>query len=373
MNNIDMKPYKVVNYSEKYYKSFKELSLSFVPDDHSLDYIYHTKNIFENLYLGFGHKKSKSLFLLDKNNKVVGFRGVIPALYQIPNSRNNYNIKKGNGLTGWIIDKKIVDVNGIGLKLHMLAQNNLDITVAACFGFETSYMMYKMNKFQIIDSLSRYVIPLELKDYKRIIHPSHDKLLVEEWYESVQKLFGPIDALKPHIINSKSMFILWKKIMKFRPIFGLYRDSEFWDWRYIKCPYNDYLFFGNPEKEGVVIARIEEIIFRKEQKFDIGNKLHGKKIFRIIEIIPGYKKVWLGESSNKLSKMILSILKWAQSNQCVAADFQFSNSIFDNQMSALGFRRQTSDYMPYECSLAGLFHPFKLSFIELQVLLRPHM
>lgn len=358
---MNLGSYRVVQYSEKYYESFRDLSLSFAPDDHSLDYIYHTKSIFENLYVGFGHNESKSLLLLNENDRVVGFRGVIPSLYQVPNEKNSYNIIKGNGLTGWIIDKKIEGVNGIGLKLHMIAQKNLDVTVAACFGFETSYMMYKANRFQIIDSLNRYVMPLNMKGYRQIIHPSHDGFVVKEWCDAIQRKLLPINTSEPKSINSESMFNLWKEIMQFRPIFGLYRNSEFWDWRYIKCPYNNYLFFGDPKNEGVVIARIEKIIFRKGQKFDSASDLYGKKIFRIIEIIPRCKKVWLGGVSKKLSKVILSTLKWAKDNQCLAVDFQFSDSMFDNQMTELGFRKQSHDYKPYECSLAGLFQPFKLS------------
>ena len=87
--------YKIIPYNPSYYESFKKLSESF-PELPS-NYIYHTQEIFEYLYKGFGHNDSSSLIIINKNNEVLGFRGAIPSLYQLPLDDTNYEIIKGNG------------------------------------------------------------------------------------------------------------------------------------------------------------------------------------------------------------------------------------------------------------------------------------
>ena len=80
MNNNS---YKIVPYESSYYESFKKLSERF-PEFQPSNYIYHTQEIFEYLYRGFGHNDSSSLIIINNNNEVLGFRGAIPSLYQLP-------------------------------------------------------------------------------------------------------------------------------------------------------------------------------------------------------------------------------------------------------------------------------------------------
>ena len=55
--------YKIIPYNPSYYESFKKLSESF-PELPS-NYIYHTQEIFEYLYKGFGHNDSSSLIIIN--------------------------------------------------------------------------------------------------------------------------------------------------------------------------------------------------------------------------------------------------------------------------------------------------------------------
>ena len=64
--------YKIVPYESSYYESFKKLSESF-PEFQPSNYIYHTQEIFEYLYRGFGHNDSSSLIIVNITRTRVRF------------------------------------------------------------------------------------------------------------------------------------------------------------------------------------------------------------------------------------------------------------------------------------------------------------
>jgi len=353
--------YNIIPYDSSYYKSFKKLSESF-PEFQPFNYIYHTQKIFEYLYKGFGHSDSSSLIITNNNNEVLGFRGAIPSLYQLPINNGNYEIIKGNGITGWIMKKDSSLPRGIGLKLHTKVQESLNLAVAACFGGETSLQVYKMNKFNIIDNLNRYVIPLDNEGYKNVINSKFNSNLLDLWSKEVDNSLSNKEICEPNKVKAEILEKLWTKISKYTKIFGLYKNKDYWNWRYINCPYYDYLFFGNPKKSGIIIARIEKIFkFKKNSTnaIDKDDNLYQKKIFRIIEMIPCDNEVWKSNINNNFNDLLLSVLKWAKFQGCIAADFQFSSLLFDKQLKHSGFKLQDAQYEPSECSLAGLFQPYK--------------
>ena len=361
--------YKIVPYESSYYESFKKLSESF-PEFQPSNYIYHTQEIFEYLYRGFGHNDSSSLIIINNNNEVLGFRGAIPSLYQLPIDDSNYEIIKGNGITGWIMKQDTSLPKGIGLKLHTLVQESSNLPVAACFGGETSLQVYKMNKFNIIDNLNRYVIPLNNKNYKSVINSEHDSDLIDIWSEEVDNSMRKKELCKPNKINANELEKLWIKVSKYKKIFGLYKNRDYWNWRYINCPYYEYLFFGDPKETGIIIARIEKIFNFKNNstiEIDKNDSVYNKKIFRIIEIIPSDIEPWKENISNNFNSLLLSVLNWAKSEGCIAADFQFSNVLFNKQLANAGFKNQNAQYEPPECSLAGLFQPYKQKVYPINV------
>ncbi len=360
--------YKIIPYNPSYYESFKKLSESF-PELPS-NYIYHTQEIFEYLYKGFGHNDSSSLIIINKNNEVLGFRGAIPSLYQLPLDDTNYEIIKGNGVTGWLMKEDSLLPKGMGLKLHTLVQESSNLTVASCFGGNLSLQVYKMNRFNIIDNLNRYVIPLNNKNYKSVINSKHDSNLIDIWSEGVENSLLTNEFCKPSKIKANELEKLWIKVSKYKKIFGLYKNKDYWNWRYINCPYYEYLFFGDPEKTGVIIARIERIFnFKNNSNIEIdkNNIVYNKKIFRIIEIIPSNIDSWKKNIDENFNTLLLSVLKWAKHEGCIAADFQFSDLLFNNQLENAGFRSQNAQYEPAECSLAGLFQPYKQKVYPINV------
>ena len=319
--------------------------------------------MFENLYKGFGHTSSSSLLIINKQNQVIAFRGAIPLLYQIPLSGNKYDIIKAIGMSGWIMKKDASLPKGLGLKLHYKLKQSVPLVVAACFGNDISLQVYKMDKFNIINNLNRYVLPLNKEDYKKIINPSYNQASLDQWMNKINKNLKNIIPAKEKNFSPKDLEKLWIKISHQIKLFGVYKNLEYWNWRYLNCPYNKYIFFGDLENLGVVIVRIENIFkFKNKSNQEIATEdnIHNKKILRVIEILPYRKKLTNFYDNDDFYIFFLSILKWAQEKNCVAADFQFSSLLYNNLLKKSGFLMQTPSYEPSECSLAGLFQPFKL-------------
>ena len=361
--------FKIIPYDPSYYESFKKLSKTF-HEFHPSNYIYHTQEIFEYLYKGFGHNDSSSLIIVNKKNEVLGFRGAIPSLYQLPVNDTSYEIIKGNGVAGWIMKQDNSLPKGIGLKLHNLVHESSNLTVASCFGGDLSLEVYKMNKFNIIDNLNRYVIPLNNKNYKSVINSEYDSNLIDLWSEKVENSLISSEFCKPIKIKANELEKLWIKVSKFKKIFGLYKNKDYWNWRYINCPYYEYLFFGDPEKTGILIARIERIFNFKSNsttEIDKTDNNYNKKILRIIEIIPSNIDSWQKNIDDNYNTLLLSVLKWAKLEGCIAADYQFSDLLFNKQLENAGFRSQNAKYEPAECSLAGLFQPYKQKVYPINV------
>ena len=71
-----------------------------------------------------------------------------------------------------------------------------------------------------------------------------------------------------------------------------------------------------------------------------------------------------GNIDDNYNTLLLSVLKWAKLEGCIAADYQFSDLLFNNQLENAGFRYQNAKYEPAECSLAGLFNLINKKFIQ---------
>jgi len=137
-------------------------------------------------------------------------------------------------------------------------------------------------------------------------------------------------------------------------LFSLYRSAEFWKWRYVDSPGFSYLFFGEPQNVGIVVARIEKV-YCPERK-----DIHQLKVLRIIEVFPFDARVWNGRQLDDMVGLIMGVLSWAKEQGCCALDFQCSTRRLDELLFKVEFKLQGFDYLPGICSLAGLFQPFKL-------------
>jgi hypothetical protein len=350
--------FRIEQYTSNQYNALRELFQHAAPQINPSDYFFHNRQMYEWQYKGFGHEQSKTLLLYEEE-QVVGFRGVIPGLYQVPLKDGTYVIEKGSAISGWLSRDDLPEVKRMGLNLHLEAQEKLPVALACSFGIDLSLPIYKMGKFNLMDGLRRYVLPLDASGYKKLIPDEVDDALINTWSKDIEHCLKSILPLEPVVISAEDLGALWKKISSQTPFFSLHKTSEYWRWRYIDCPAYRYLFWGDPDGAGVIVGRVESIFTRKDNQYDESDYLYGKKVLRLIELLPAKNEVWQGGTEPSFVQLAGSVLKWSREQGCLAADFQCSSARFSNALSTIGFKEQDVNYQPPLCGLAGLFQPLR--------------
>lgn len=347
----------VRQYKDSDWPQFVEL----INDQWSKNHVILNKELFDWQFGGFGckDKEIRSLVLYD-NNRLIGFRGIIPGLYQVPLSAGTIRICHGGSFAMWIVH---TDYRGkkLGLKLHLGAQDMLPVITGAGSTLNTSVPIYLENGFRMLGSMHRYVIPLIASGYKKLLVEDAQLDDVVAWRNGCG-ISG--DPVAPCDIDLTALGALWKEVTFPLQLFSLYRNEKFWRWRYLDNIGFQYLMFGDPAGLGVVVARIEAA----DAENDDASK--HVKVFRIIEIAPKSGQAWVYEGEEKVESLLSGVLGWAQNEGCVAADFFCSNTRFGRFLTNIGFRRQPcgegeeavkeAHAMPRGVlSLAPMFSPFR--------------
>lgn len=339
--------YQIKAYSDIYWSQLVELINKYWKENHPII----NKSLFNWQYEGFGSKKGiQNTKLLFIDNKLVGFRGVIPGVYQLPkikSQKEENEYVNGGSFAMWLVHP---DYRGKGFGWELLKEVSKENQVLISVGsnVKTSAPIYLRNGFSYLESLNRYVIPLETEGYTNLLSEEVESSLIEQWIKSIKCYQSDITPFKPEPL---SMAILWTLSNERVNLFSLHRNQEFWEWRYMRSPGFKYIFFGNYEYPGVIVARFEKVYSPENMA------THNTNVMRIIEIIPSDSQVWEGRNIQGISELLGSVLNWAKKNGCCGADFQCSNRRLEKLLFNVGFKKQTSDYGPGICSLAGLFQP----------------
>ncbi len=321
----------------------------FISDNWSSSHPLLNKTFFDWQFNGFGEEKNKIKSLLLKDNgKIIGMRGIIPGIYQVPLDKNNLMELQGGSFSMWMIRKEYRK-RRLGLLLHMEAQKNLNVISGAGSNPKTSLPIYLKNDFKVLEAMNRYVMPLSM-EYQELLS---EKVELQEIVASMAVLSSNQEPLTPKVPNPNDLEKLWKDVTFPLGIFSILRNTDFWKWRYLSNVGFDYLFWGNPNKTGIVVGHIETIIS------DEISQINGKTVFRIIEMIPRSKSVWQGEMSQDFQDLLLGVLAWARQKGCLAVDFYCSTSRFEHILNNVGLRKQNPDLGPPLSSLAVLFQPLK--------------
>ena len=339
-----MKNLKIVHYDDKYWNLVKE----FIENNWRKDHPMCNEELSNWQYRGFGKNTQKhKTFLLFDNSELIGFRGTIPALFQVPLDEGEMKIVTGGSSSMWSIDKRYR--NGkLGLMLLNEAIKTMDVITGLGSDPRTSLPFYKYTGFNILDSMHRYIGPLQAKLYASLLPSKSNYSKIYDWSE---KLTSSVDIVEPSDPNINKIASIWKTITFPLKIFSLYRNTDFWRWRYLESEGYNYLFFGDPESTGVIVARVEDIISKDKLE------LNGRKVFRIIEIIPNSDTAWLGEVDFNLVGLLKGAIKWASNQECVAVDFYCSTKKFEDTLFEVGLKK--FDINDTLCCLAVLFQPLK--------------
>jgi len=343
---ISHKDVRIVPYNDKYWEDVR----GFIKRNWREDHPVCDKDLFDWQFKGFGDAKKKmNTFLLLDQNKLIGFRGTIPGLYQVPIDNKAMRVVLGGASAMWSIDK-CYRHGRLGLLLLNEAMKKMDIITGLGSDPKTSLPFYVYTGFNILDLMHRYVAPLEIVGYYKL-------LTIKTRYEDLMewaKEWKGVSAIEPNIPNVEEIASVWEETTFPLRIFSLYRNTDFWRWRYLDSKGYKYLFFGEPKLTGSIVARIEEVITTTEAD------LNGLKVFRIIEIIPNSTNAWIGENDLNLVKLLQGALSWATHQGCVAVDFYCSTTRFEKVLLEVGLRKYDVNDSIY--SLVLSFQPLKYIF-----------
>lgn len=319
---------EVRNYSEKYWFDFVDLVQNYWSENHPIT----NKLLFDWQYKGFGHHSNFELFkLLFVNGKMAGFRGVIPGLYHIPDSAE---ICEGGTFAMWLVIPEYRGM-GLGYKLMEAIESECSILMSVGSTLKTSGRIYAANDFTYLDRFHRWTVGLDSR-YGELLRDDISNVSV-----SSEVTYGDCEVeADPELFER-----IWLDFASGRNLYSLCRTKEFWRWRYIDSPGYKYHYFLNGAND-LIVGRIEGEINPPN------SNLSDLKIFRFIEVICTGDK-------NTMQSLLADVLGWAVSKGCCGADFQASNSSFDEYFSSIGFSKQLGDYGSGISSLAGLFNPFQ--------------
>lgn len=313
------------------------------------DHPFLNRDLFEWQHKGYGPLATSSTTkLLFYKNDLIGFLGGIPGIFQVPmNGRINKIASVHSAL--WVMRPDFRNRGGGILLLREIEKLGNCLVALGANDDATRY--FKSKGFNYLKALNRYIMPLEEEGYLKIISQQPNPEDLKKWINKID--LNSVSPLEPFVPRPDELESLWLKSTEELQIFTLYRKSDFWDWRYIKSKGFKYHFLGGGSRGGIVVARIEPI-FSPDKPL-----LHSKRILRIIEMIPANRKVWDGVIDIDFVDLIKGVIKWGQTEKCIAADFQCSTNRYEKILTSIGFKKQNSDYGPPLCSLAGLFQPLK--------------
>ena len=335
---------RIISYSDQYWDEVKSFIKRNWREDHSIC----NKELFDWQFRGFGDKKKKlNTFLLFYEDELIGIRGTIPGLYQVPVHNREMRIVLGGASAMWSIDTSY-RYGVFGFMLLNEALKTMNVITGLGSNPKTSLPFYIHTGFKILDSMHRYVAPLEVDGYYKLIAIKSQYKQIREWTRIWDNV---TTVVEPHEPNINEISSVWENTTFPLRIFSLYRNADFWRWRYLESAGHRYLFFGEPKSTGIIVARVEEVITTIEPGLD------GQKIFRIIEIVPSNTISWRGEIDNNLASLLQGAINWAIYQGCVAVDFYCSTTRFEPVLFEIGLKK--FDINDSICSLALLFQPLK--------------
>lgn len=331
---------EIINYAESYFESLIDFLIANWSPKHAI----YDHEIFRWQYRIDDENDSESLLLME-NNQIIGFLGIIPSKVIVKGAS-----LAGGALTMWVVDKKYRN-SGLGILLIKEAERRYSATYTLGCNLTVAPMYQRMG-YSYSDNLQRYILPINSEKYKHLLSCSPESLnkdiFWDEKSEQNEQALSPNENTDTHHLER-----LYQQSIVPYFSFSQNRDADFWSWRYMNSAGYKYYFFGEPQKAGIAVVRIDSV-YSLEQK-----NTHGMKVLRFIELIPTEGSVWNGKHDDAFLHMIQGVLLWAREQGCVAADYQCSSNRLEHILFRVGFCKQFRDFTPDAYSLAGLFQPLR--------------
>lgn len=242
--------------------------------------------------------KDSEIYLYIDNNEIVGFNNYIKTQYQYYANNELKLIDSIHFAMSKVLDK----YNGLNIILEPHKEYNLICGMG--FNRKTILPILKQLKYTIIDPVPR--VHMELTNLNK----------------NNTNIFNIIDD-----VDCEKLENIWIKSTSNNNIFGIYRNKNFWKWRYIDNPCfknnEKYHFYGNYE--------IGIIVFRKE-------KYINSNACRIVELIPYDHNVWNGVDNTDFNNLITEFTHWCYNNTISIIDFYCTHKNLLNTLIKNNFK-----------------------------------
>lgn len=270
-------------------------------------------------YTGFGKYSKEGAFALYDNDKIIGFRLMIPIEISLSSTKSKRVIQSAVSTLYYILPEYRGMKLGLKMQLYVMEKWGSFFAIASNLG--TSAPIYRKSGAFMLDKMYRHIIPLR-EEYGNIMLEKSDRF--KGFIYKGNKATTPVN------LNPKELSDFWHQSTNGVNVTSLERDEEFWDWRYKQSPVYKYVFFGGEKEGGIIVGRVCNL-------YDGGGKQRSEKVFRILEFIPANKNVWSGSYDKDMHNLLEEVIGWAKNEGCVACEFYTSTTHFDSILSQTGF------------------------------------
>lgn len=325
--------YKIVPFSEEYFQTLIE---SIKRDWGEKHVLVQSESLLRWQYHGFGQMAGMKFPLLFSGDKMIGYRLMTPIEIMLSDEKSNHTIIPSASSTLYFVDKEYRGIK-LGLKLQLYTIKYYGGYFAIASNLKTSAPIHKKSGARMLNTMYRYFRPLsEEINYLMLRECNH-----------IWNQIEPQAIVSPKRIDANTLATSWFSFVEGKNITSLNRSIEFWQWRYLDSPIYKYVFFEG--KGGIVVGRICDL-------YDENHCKNGKKVFRILELIPSDSTVWDGEVDDNLISLIDGICGWAKKQGCIASEFYMSTSRFGHIMNRSLFE-EVNKNEPLSSSIMSYYEP----------------
>ncbi len=323
------------------------------------DHPYTDPTLFHWQYAGFGNGGQPVSKLIVRGDEILGFLGGIPGQYRVAG-----RVHRGVVFDLWVVRP---DYRNCALGLLLMKALEDEFDVCCCLGVNRDVVHYYTSRgYEHNPSLHRYVAPLDTDACERLIaegarhrddSPAAEasdvrerlSVLRQRAREGTATPVAPTDQADPLALAA-----LYDRTVARILRFGLERTAEFWEWRYLHSAGFRYRFFGDPDGQGVVIARVERIISSEQE-----NGFDGRPVLRLIELLPARSETWHGAPDPHFAGLLRGVLRWGVAQGCILADYQLSSDRLTPLLSDCGFAGPSDEMLAGANNVPTLFQPLR--------------
>lgn len=333
MNN-NVSDFRIVLYGNQYRTILKQLIYDYWSKTHIF---LKSDELIDWQYKGYGSWKSEKFPLLFYQDKLIGFRGLIPAIIQIPNN-GKYQYESCSIPSLFLV---IPQFRGqkLGLWLLKYGMEKYKNYIAIASNLSTSAPMHLKNNCIVFEKMYRYLLPLS-QSYESLLRVPQKK----KYNWNIANLIFPED------LSNVELEEFWIHSTTGKSILALYKNRDFWHWRFKSCPIYTYKMFGGKGKGGIIVTRICNL-------YNESKELLPQKVLRILEIIPENSSVWDGNVDSCLENLLIGVSSWGKLNGCVCVEFYITTDCFEPILMKIGFKEVNYNSNNKYLDICSYFEP----------------